>query len=68
MEEAFTLRLGKHETAEAYKGRARLVFAKLAKEGVEFPVVARGSLVLQGGQIAESGTIPSCRQPTGVGT
>lgn len=42
MEEAFTLRVGKRETTEAYIGRARLVFAKLPKKGMELPPVAQG--------------------------
>ena len=40
MEEAFTLKILKHETTEAYTRRARLVFAKLSKEGVDLPRVA----------------------------
>ena len=42
MEDGFSLRIQKEETTEAFTGRARLVFARLTKEGVDLPPVAQG--------------------------
>lgn len=55
MDGTFALCLGKHETTEAYTGRARLIFAKLTKEGVDLPAVAQGYLVLQGARLGSLG-------------
>eukprot|EP00959_Pyramimonas_sp_CCMP1952_P452127 9466021-Pyramimonas_sp.AAC.1 len=55
MEEGFSLRIHKQETTEAYTGRAQLVYARLAKEGVDLPSVARGYLILRGARLGPFG-------------
>ncbi|CAK0868212.1 unnamed protein product [Prorocentrum cordatum] len=55
MEEGFSLKIQKQETTEAYTGRAQLVYARLAKEGVDPPPVARGYLILRGARLGSFG-------------
>ena len=49
------MRIQRQETTEAFTGRARLVFARLTKEGVGLPPVAQGYLILQGARLGNFG-------------
>ena len=55
MEDGFSLRIQKQDTAQAFTGRARLAFARLTTEGVDLPPVAQGYLILQGARLDNLG-------------
>ena len=55
MGEGFSSRIMKHETTEAFTGRARLAYARLAKEGVDLTPVAQGYLILRGARLGNFG-------------
>ena len=55
MEEGLSLRIQRQETTEAHAGRARLAYARLAKEGVELPPVAPCYLALRGARSGNFG-------------
>ena len=51
LESAFGLKIEKGELTAGYCGRARTVFQRAAKEGVDLPDVAQGFLLLKGSRL-----------------
>ena len=51
LEAAFGLRIEKMEATVAFTGRAKTIFARAEKEGVNLPSVARGFLLLKGARL-----------------
>ena len=48
LDEALGLEIAKNATIEAFTGRARLLFARFQKEGVNLPTLARRYWILRG--------------------
>ena len=51
LDAAFGLRIDKGEASSSFVGRAKTVFMKAEKEGVDLPDVARGFLLLKGSKL-----------------
>ena len=51
LDAAFGLRIEKGEASSRFVGRAKTVFMKAEKEGVDLPEVARGFLLLKGSKL-----------------